>query len=143
MSKRQDVPRRECDDERWCSKLGVIVVNGRCTDVPVWVSGDGALVLPVGGGGRAKAEVGSRIRMSRRLWLICDRGELGRVTGVRGSPEDTPGSWFVRMDNGRKSYIFEGEFEVVPELATRQPVRASSIAPSRECHTSEQEAGNY
>lgn len=128
MNERQNVPGRDSDDGRWCSKLGVIVVNGRCTDLPVWVSADGMLVLPVGGNEDKKAEIGSRIRMLRQLWLLCDEGELGRITELRGSQEDSPGSWFVRMDNGRESYIFEGEFEVVQEMEPRESVGVASVA---------------
>ncbi len=115
MSEHEEVPRRDLRDGKWCSKSGVIVVNGRCTDVPVWVSGDGTLVLPAGGDRKSRAEIGSRIRMLRQLWLICDRGELGRITGPRESGENTPRSWFVTMDNGSGSYVFEGEFEIVRE----------------------------
>ncbi len=124
MNEREGVPRRDPPDERWCSKNGVIVVDGRCTDVPVWVSGDGTLVLPAGGDAEMKVEVDSRIRMLRQLWLLCDEGDLGRITGLRESGEGSPRSWFVMMDNGSECCVFEGEFEVVPESEEERPVRA-------------------
>lgn len=122
MNKSEGVPRRDLPDERWCSKSGVIVVDGRCTDVPVWVSGDGTLVLPAGGDAEMKVEVDSRIRMLRQLWLVCDQGDLGRITGLRESAEGFPRSWFVTMDNGSECCVFEGEFEVVPGPEPGRPV---------------------
>lgn len=127
MNEHEGVPRRDPPDERWCSKSGVIVVDGRCTDVPVWVSVDGTLVLPTGGDAKKmKVEVDSRIRMLRQLWLVCDQGDLGRITGVRESAEGFPRSWFVTMDNGTECCVFEGEFEVVPEPEPGRPVSAAS-----------------
>ena len=125
MNEYEEMPRRNFDDVRWCTKCGVIVMNGIPTDVRVWVSSDGVLVLPIGGNGNMNVEIGSRIRMSRHIWFICSKGELGTITGLRESKEDTPDSWFVRMDNGSESYIFEGEFEVVKEQQRREPVGAA------------------
>ncbi len=127
MSEREEVPRRDLRDGKWCSKSGVIVVNGRCTDVPVWVSADGTLVLPAAPYHGIEAGIGSRIRMLRRLWLVSHQGELGRVTGPRGSGENTPRSWFVTMDNGSESYVFEGEFEIVREQEPERPEKEVSI----------------
>jgi len=109
------MPRRQLADERWCSKSGVIVVEGRSTHVPVWVSADGVLVLPAAGCERGKPGIGSRIRMRRRLWLVCDQGDLGRITGAGERREDCPRSWLVTMDNGSECCVFEGEFEMVRE----------------------------
>jgi hypothetical protein len=126
VSEHEEVPRRALCDGQWCSKSGVIVVNGRSTDVPVWVSADGTLVLPIGGDAKMKVEVDSRIRMLRQLWLVCDQGDLGRITGLRESAEGFPRSWLVTMDNGSECCVFEGEFEVVPEPEPGRPVSAAS-----------------
>lgn len=126
MNRSERDPRCDPPDERWCSKNGVIVVDGRCTDIPVWVSGDGTLVLPAGGDAGMKVEVDSRIRMLRQLWLVCDQGDLGRITGLRESAESFPRSWFVTMDNGSECCVFEGEFEVVPEPEPGRRVSGAS-----------------
>ncbi|MBM4444360.1 MAG: hypothetical protein FJ020_03530 [Chloroflexi bacterium] len=104
---------RSNGDTRWCKKIGCIVNNGSSVDVPVWISSDGLLVLPVGGNGGAKAEPGSRIRMSRSIWPVCNCGDLGTVIGAGETGEDTPESWLVTMDSGHKLYVFEGEFAVM------------------------------
>ncbi len=62
-----------------------------------------------------KAEIGSRIQMTRQMWLLCGKGDLGTITGVREDNEAAPRSWLMTMDNGSKTYVFEGEFEVVKE----------------------------
>jgi len=104
---------RNHTDVRWCKKIGCIVNNGSSVDVPVWISSDGLLVLPAGGNGGAKAEPGSRIRMSRSIWPVCSCGDLGTVTRVGEIREDTPGSWLVAMDSGHNLYVYEGEFGVI------------------------------
>jgi hypothetical protein len=101
---------RNHNDARWCKKIGCIVNNGSSVDVPVWISSDGLLVLPIGGNGEAKAERGSRIRMSRSIWPVCNCGDLGTVSRAGETREDTPGSWLVTMDSGHNLYVFEGEF---------------------------------
>ena len=73
-----------------------------------------------------KVEVDSRIRMLRQLWLVCDEGDLGRITGLRESGEGLPRSWFVAMDNGSECWVFEGEFDVVSEPEPGRPVGAES-----------------
>jgi hypothetical protein len=83
----------------------------------VWVSSDGALVLPIRTDGEMKAVVGSRICMSASICNFCNKGDTGTITAVRESKEDAPGSWFVTLDGGCDSYIFDGEFEVVGETA--------------------------
>lgn len=127
MNEHEEVPRRALCDGRWCSKSGVIIVNGRCTDVPVWVSADGTLVLPAAPYHGIKAGIGSRIRMLRRLWLVCHQGDLGTITGLRESGEDSPRSWFVTMDDGSQSCVFEGEFEMVREQEPERPEEEVSI----------------
>jgi hypothetical protein len=37
---------------------------------------------------------------------------MGTITGIRECGEDAPRSWFVMLDKGIDSYIFDGEFEV-------------------------------
>jgi hypothetical protein len=110
-----EAPKRDFDHVRWSLKDGVTVDNGSSTHIPVWVSSDGTLVLPMGGNGNMKAEIGSRIQMTRQMWLLCDKGDLGIITGVREDNEAAPRSWLMTMDNGSKTYVFEGEFEVVKE----------------------------
>lgn len=73
-----------------------------------------------------KVEVDSRIRMLRQLWLVCDEGDMGRITGLRESAEGSPRSWLVTMDNGTECRVFEGEFEVVTEPDPERPLSAVS-----------------
>ncbi len=112
-----EIPKRNHDNVRWSIKTGRIVDSGSSVDVPVWISSDGLLVLPVGDKGGAKAEPGSRIRMSRTVWPICSSGDQGTVTGVGDGREDAPGNWLVKMDSGDSLRVFEGEFLVVSEQA--------------------------
>lgn len=104
---------RNHNDARWCKKIGCIVNNGSSVDVPVWISSDGLLVLPMEGNGGAKAEPGSRIRMSRSIWPVCNCGDLGTVSRAGETGEDTPGSWLVTMDSGHSLHVFEGEFVLI------------------------------
>lgn len=115
-----EIPKRNHDNVRWFIKTGCIVDNGSSVDVPVWISSDGLLVLPIGGNGGAKAGPGSRIRLSRSIWPICSIGDLGTVTGVGDGREDAPGNWLVKMDSGDSLRVFEGEFLVVSEQARIQ-----------------------
>jgi len=127
VTERHDVPRRGFDDHKWSAGLGVIVVDGRCTDVPVWVSADGTVVLPAAPCHGIKAGIGARIRMLRQLWLVCHQGDLGTITGLRESGEESPRSWFVTMDDGSQSCVFEGEFEIVREQELERPEEEVSI----------------
>jgi hypothetical protein len=116
LNKEVEMPRCDFDDVKWCTRVGAIVDNGCSTDVPVWVSSDGALVLPIGGDENMKyVEIGSRIQMSRQIWFVCNKGDLATITGIRDGKEDAPKTWFATMDNGAETYVFEGEFEVVQE----------------------------
>lgn len=106
---------RNSNDVRWCVKVGTIVNNGSSQRIPVWVSNDGALVLPLRANGDTKAVVGSRIRVLGNIGNIlnaCKTGDMGTITGIRENREDAPRSWFVMLDKGCDSYIFDGEFEV-------------------------------
>ena len=104
---------RNSDDVRWHVKVGTVVNNGAPANFPVWVSSDRALVLPMTANGNAKVAVGSRIRMLASIWNACSNGDTGTITGTREDKEAAPKSWFVMMDKGCASYIFDGEFEVV------------------------------
>ena len=103
---------RNFTDVRWYVKAGTIANNGSSQHIPVWVSSDGALVLPVRTNGDTRAVVGSRIRMLGGIWNACKTGDMGTITGIRENGEDAPRSWFVMLDKGCDSYIFDGEFEV-------------------------------
>ncbi len=109
---------RKSDDFRWCAKVGTVVNNGNSQYVRVWVSSDGALVLPIRTARDVKAVVGSRICMSVSICNFCNKGDTGTITAVRESKDDAPDSWFVVLDGGCDSYIFVGEFEVVGDMAT-------------------------
>jgi hypothetical protein len=51
--------------------------------------------------------------MSVSICNFCNKGDTGTITAVRESKDDAPDSWFVVLDGGCDSYIFDGEFEVV------------------------------
>lgn len=112
-----NIPKRNHNNLRWCIKTGCIVDNGNSVNVPVWMSSDGLLVLPMGGTDRVEAGLGSRIRLSRNIWPICSSGDQGTVIGLSEGKEDAPGTWLVRMDSGDTLYVFEGEFLVITEPA--------------------------
>ncbi len=103
---------RNSNDVRWYVNVGTIVNNGSSQHIPVWVSSDGALVLPVRANGDTRAVVGSRIRMLGNMLNACKTGDMGTITGIRENREDAPRSWFVMLDKGCDSYIFDGEFDV-------------------------------
>jgi hypothetical protein len=104
--------RCQCDDLRWCAKVGTVVNNGISKHVRVWVSSDGALVLPFRADGETRAVVGSRIRTLGNILNVCTTGDMGTISGIRENSGDAPRSWFVVLDGGCDSYFFDGEFEV-------------------------------
>src|SRR4030042_3171970 len=104
FGREDDLIGRQCGDSRWCAKVGTVVNNGISQHVRVWVSSDGALVLPFRADGDTRAVVGSRIRTLGNILSVCMTGDMGTISGMRENTGNAPRSWFVALDGGCDSY---------------------------------------